>query len=77
MTKHEILNAETTAYSSELGGIAIKHIDYDIDDRIYLVSNTAYGTPTAHRLKLYTTLDGYSYFKLYGRRYRLIDILRV
>ena len=77
MTKHEILTADTIAYSSELGGIAIKHIVHDIDDTICLVSNTVYGTPTAHKLKLYTTNSGYSYFKLYGIRYRLIDILRV
>lgn len=74
MTRNEIINAEPFAYISALGGIEIKHIEYDIEDRIYCVSNAWYGTPTAHKVRIY--YSNQSYIMLYGQRFKLNEAIR-
>ena len=74
MTKQDIMNAKPIGYISALGGIEIKHIEYDIDDRIYCVSNAWYGTPTAHKIKIYYADQ--PYIMLYGQRFKLNEAIR-
>lgn len=74
MTRKEIINAEPIAYISALGGIEIKHIEYDIEDRIYCVSNAWHGKPTAHKVKIYYA--DLPYIVLHGQRFKLLEMIR-
>ena len=63
------------AYYSGMGGLEIRHIEYGIEDYIYLIAGCFGGKKTYHRLKLhYGTND--CYILLRGRRYKLSDFIR-
>lgn len=65
----------TIAYYSGFGGLEIKHIEFGIEDYIYLVADAWSGKRTYHRLKLhYGTKNCYVRFR--GCRYKLSDFIR-
>ena len=52
MTKKDYCtNLPTIAYYSGLGGLEVKHIEYGIDDHVYLVAGARDGKKTYHRGK--------------------------
>ena len=54
MTKKEICqNNATIAYYSGFGGLEEKHIEYGIDDYLYIVAGAWNGSRTYHKLKIY------------------------
>lgn len=54
MTKKEICqNNATVAYYSGFGGLEVKHIEYDIDDYLYIVAGAWNGKRTNHKLKVH------------------------
>ena len=76
MSKHAVKrtceNRTTIAYYSGLGGLEIKHIEFGIEDYIYLVAGAWSGKRTYHRLKLhYGTKNCYVRFR--GCRYKLSE----
>ena len=76
MTKKEYCtNRPTIAYYSGLGGLEVKHIEYGIDDHVYLVAGAWNGKKSYHRLKIcYGTKS--VYIRLYGHRYPLSEFIR-
>lgn len=76
MTKKEYCtNRPTIAYYSGLGGLEVKHIEYGIDDHVYLVAGAWNGKKSYHRLKIcYGTK--YVYIRLYGHRCLLSEFIR-
>ena len=65
----------TIAYYSGMGGLEIRHIEYGIEDHVYLVAGCYGGKRTYHRLKIhYDTAD--CYIRLYGCKYKLSDFIR-
>lgn len=77
MTKKDILKMESTAYYSGFNGLEIKDIEYGIDDYLLCVSGSWGGKKTAHRLKIYYTLKGDAYIKLYGYKVPLGECIRI
>ena len=75
-TKKQICeNKATVAYYSGLGGLEAKHIEYGIDDYMYLVSGVWHGKRAYHRLKIhYGAKSGY--VRLYGQRCLLSEFIR-
>lgn len=56
MTKHEkqkYISADTVAYYTGCSGLAIKKIEYGIDDYIIFTDGNFCGKQTAHRAKVY------------------------
>ena len=76
MTKKDILNAKTVAYYTGLNGIEIKAIEYGIDDYILCVDGAYCSKKTAHRVKVYETVNGDFYFIISGRRIPLNECIR-
>ena len=78
MSKKEVCNnSQTIAVYNGLNGVEIKSIEYGINDYIYSVSGIFGGGIDCHRSKVYYTLQGEPYFKLYGYRIHLSECLRV
>ena len=62
MTKKQICESKATvAYYSGLGGLEAKHIEYGIDDYMYLVSGVWHGKCAYHRLKIHYGANIYAY----------------
>lgn len=75
-TKKQICeNSATIAYYSGSGGLEAKHIEYGINDYIYLVAGTWYGQRSYHRLKIHYGAKT-CYVRLFGRRCLLSEFLR-
>lgn len=75
MTKREVcMSHESIAYISALNGIEIKHIEYGIDDYIYVVSGAWGGNKSYHKAKIY--YDGASpYFRINGNKFLLNECI--
>lgn len=69
-------NTNTIGYWSALGGIEVKEIRYEIDDKIVCVSNAWYGKPKTHTVRIYYTQNGRPYINLYGLRFHLDECIR-
>lgn len=76
MTKKEYCtDRPTIAYYSGFGGLEVRHIEYGIDDYIYLVVGAWNGRKSYHRLKIcYGTKS--VYVRLFGRRCPLSEFIR-
>lgn len=74
--KQQIIDMPTIAYYSGFNGIEIKDIEYGINDYVIAVSGAWGGTKTAHRVKIYSNINGDMYFKLYGIRIPLNECIR-
>lgn len=76
MTKKEYCtDRPTIAYYSGFGGLEVKHIEYGIDDHVYLVAGAWNGKKSYHRLKIcYGTKS--VYVRLFGQRYPLSEFIR-
>ena len=76
MTKKDYCtDRPTIAYYSGFGGQEVKHIDYGIDDHVYLVAGAWNGKKSYHRLKIcYGTKS--VYVRLFGRRCPLSEFIR-
>ncbi len=75
-TKKQICeNKATVAYYSGLGGLEIRHIEYGMDDYIYLVSGAWHGKRAYHRLKIRYGAKS-CYVCLYGQRCPLSEFIR-
>ena len=67
MTKKEICqNNATIAYYSGFGGLEVQHIEYGIDDYLYIVAGAWNGNRTYHKLKVY--YDKCDYILFNGHR---------
>lgn len=76
MTKKEYCtDRPTIAYYSGLGGLEVKHIEYGIDDYIYLVAGAWNGKKSYHRLKICYGAKSV-YVRLFGRRCPLSEFIR-
>lgn len=70
MTKKEICqNNATIAYYSGFGGLEAKHIEYGIDDYLYIVAGAWNGKRTYHKLKVHYGKCDYILF--HGHRCQL------
>ena len=66
MTKKEICqNNATIAYYSGFDGLEVKHIEYGINDYLYVVAGAWNGKRTYHKLKVYYSNKG-DYIRLNG-----------
>lgn len=75
MTKKEICqNNATIAYYSGFGGLEVKHIEYGIDDYLYIVAGAWNGKRTYHKLKIHYSKCDYILFN--GCRCRLNEFIR-
>lgn len=75
MTKKEICqNNATIAYYSGFGGLEVKHIEYGINDYLYIVAGSWNGKGTYHKLKVHYGKCDYILFN--GRRCRLNEFIR-
>ena len=75
-TKKQICESKATfAYYSGLGGLEAKHIQYGIDDYMYLVSGAWHGKRAHHRLKIHYGAKS-CYVRLYGQRCPLSEFIR-
>ena len=75
-TKKQICeNKATFAYYIGLGGLEAKHIEYGIDDYMYLVSGVWHGKRAYHRLKIHYGAKT-CYVRLYGQRCPLSEFIR-
>lgn len=75
MTKKEICqNNATIAYYSGFGGLEVKHIEYGIDDYLYIVAGAWNGKQTYHKLKV--RYGKYDYILFNERRCRLNEFIR-
>lgn len=79
MTKKEICETnKTIGYWSCFGGVEVKEIEYDLEDKIVCVSGAWNGKKSFHRLKVYATKkEGRDYINLFGTRLFLDECLRV
>ena len=76
MTKKEYCtDRPTIAYYSGLGGLEVKHIEYGIDDHVYLVAGAWNGKKSYHRLKICYGAKAV-YIRLFGRRCPLSEFIR-
>lgn len=76
MTKKEYCTGRpTVAYYSGLGGLEVKHIEYGIDDYVYLVAGAWIGKKSYHRLKIHYGAKSV-YICLYGQRCPLSEFIR-
>ena len=76
MTKKDYCtNLPTIAYYSGLGGLEVKHIEYGIDDHVYLVAGAWNGKKSYHRLKIHYGAKSV-YICLFGRRCPLSEFIR-
>lgn len=76
MTKKEYCAGRpTVAYYSGFGGLEIKHIEYGIDDHVYLVAGAWNGKKSYHRLKICYGAKSV-YIRLYGHRCLLSEFIR-
>lgn len=74
MTKKQICESKATvAYYSGLGGLEAKHIEYGINDYMYLVSGVWHGKRAYHRLKIHYGAKT-CYVRLYGQRCSLSEL---
>lgn len=77
MTAKEYYEAhETVATCSCLNGLAIKGIEFGIDDYVYCESGLLSGRKKYHRLKVLYTPDDMAYIRLWGRRVYMADCLK-
>lgn len=74
--KQEIMEKETIATCSDLGGILIKRIEYSINDHVVFVAGALSNKPSVHSSKIYYGRDEESYFLCFGKKVRLSDCLR-
>lgn len=76
MTKKEHCeNRSTVAYYSGFGGLEVKHIEYGIDDHVYVVAGAWNGKKSYHRLKIHYGAKSV-YICLFGRHCPLSDFIR-
>lgn len=76
MTKKEYCtDRPTVAYYSGFGGLEVKHIEYDTDDYVYLVTSAWNGRKSYHRLKIHYGMKS-DYIRLFGRRCPLSEFIR-
>ena len=74
MTKKEICqNNATIAYYSGFGGLEVKHIEYGINDYLYIVAGAWNGNRTYHKLKVHYGKCDYILF--HGHRCRLDEFI--
>ncbi len=78
MTRNEKLeyqNMETIGYYCicNFGGIAVKYIEYGIDDYIIV----EWFNNSIHRRKIEYTRNGRAYFRIGNTRYYLGDFMRI
>ena len=75
MTKKEICqNNAAIAYYSGFGGLEVKHIEYGIEDYLYIVAGAWNGNRTYHKLKVHYGKCDYILF--HGHRCRLDEFIR-
>ena len=75
MTKKEICDTHRTiAHYSGFGGLEVKHIEFGIDDYLYIVAGTWNKKSTYHKLKVNYGKCDYILFR--NRRCRLNDLIR-
>lgn len=74
--KEYCMNKETIAHYYGLNGLEIKGIEYGIEDYVYCMSGALGGPKSYHRLKVYSTVRGDMFIRLYGRRVPLSECLR-
>ncbi len=69
------LSKKTIAYYSGWNGIAIKDIEYGIEDYVICADNYFRGTPSVHRCKIHYESER-AYFNLNGHRIPLDECIR-
>ena len=76
MTKKDYCtDRPTIAYYSGLGGLEVKHLEYGIDDHVYLIAGAWNGKKSYHRLKIIYGAKSV-YIRLYGHRCPLSEFIR-
>lgn len=78
MTKKEVcLQHDSFAYYSGFGGVEFKHIEYGVNDYVYLISGAWTTNKSYHKLKVYYDDDDGDYIKLNGCKIPFNECIRM
>ncbi len=73
-------NLYPIAYLSALGGLEIYAIEFDTNDSLFCAEGAWIGKKSnpkyQHKLRIYSNINGESYIKIRGQRYKLCDAIR-
>lgn len=73
-------NLYPIAYLSALGGLEIYAIEFGINDSLFCAEGAWIGKKSnskyQHKLRIYSNINGESYIKIRGQRYKLCDAIR-
>lgn len=77
MSKNDILLMDSIAFYGGYDGVEIKDIEHGNEDYVLCVSGIWPKEKKPHRVKIYTTANGKSYFRIHGYRIPLDECVRM
>lgn len=75
--KLQIIEAPAVAYWSGCGGVEIKTIEYGINDHVVFVVGAWSAKKTAHKARIYYTVNERAYFRYHNYTIHFDDCIRV